>query len=175
MNSFVDARVALITLCIAAVSFGVPASAQSSTDLEPAAPADAVVVTEVQAGGAQIYACRRLANAFAWTLVGPEAILVNGDGTNFGTHTAGPAWTALDGSSVVADGAHPLVKLERPGAVPALLLSVVSRTGTGVLTPVRFVRRADTEGGRAPDGGCDAAHAGTTVARHYSAIYTFYR
>ncbi len=131
---------------------------------------------EVQAGGAQVYACRSLpSGAYAWTLVGPKAVLVNDDGSDFGTHAAGPTWMSVDGSKISADGAHPLEKVARANAVPALLLAVTSSEGNGILAGVRYVRRADTEGGLAPDGGCDAAHAGATAASHYSAVYTFYR
>ncbi|MBD5655044.1 MAG: DUF3455 domain-containing protein [Candidatus Eremiobacteraeota bacterium] len=143
---------------------------------EPPPPPGTTVVREVQAGGVQVYACRASANgAFQWTLVGPKAILVEDDGSDFGTHGAGPMWTALDGSSIVADGAHPLVKIDRPQSVPTLLLTVTTSHGDGVLSGVRFVRRSDTEGGLASTSGCDAAHANVTTASHYSAVYTFYR
>ncbi len=147
-----------------------------AADPEIPPPAGTTVVREVQAGGAQVYACRAAsAGAYQWTLVGPNAILVNEDGTNFGTHTAGPTWTATDGSAITADGAHPLATVKRSEGVPALLLSVTSSTGTGVLSGVRFVRRADTAGGFAPATGCDASHVNARIAKHYSAVYTFYR
>jgi hypothetical protein len=161
------------TIILTAAAFGGVARA---ADSEIPAPANAVVVREVQAGGAQVYACRQSpAGTYAWTLAGPNAILINADGTSFGTHSPGPTWTANDGSTIVADGAHPVTLVKRAGAVPALLLSVASSTGSGVLTGVRFVRRWDTLGGVAPDAGCDASHADARVAVHYSAIYTFYR
>jgi hypothetical protein len=148
-----------------------PAMAQSV-----AAPPGAVAIVEVQGGGAQIYVCRATASqTFAWKLVGPKAILVNDDGSDFGTHGAGPMWTAKDGSSIVADGAHPIARVDNPNSVPELVLRVTSATGTGILTPARFVVRSDTAGGLPPANGCDAAHENAIAARHYSAIYTFYR
>jgi hypothetical protein len=108
-------------------------------------------------------------------LTGPKALLVNDDGSDFGMHGAGPTWTAADGSSIRADGAHPLAVVKRAGAVPGLMLKVVSSNGSGALSGVQFVRRADTEGGAAPATDCDAAHAGATTAVHYSAVYTFFR
>lgn len=144
--------------------------------MQPSPPPGAVAVREVQAGGAQIYACRATASGpFAWTLVGPKALLINDDGSDFGTHSAGPTWTAADGSSISADGAHPLAKIESAQSIPALVLNVVSSKGQGILSGIRFVRRADTAGGRAPATGCDAQHADATTAVHYSAVYTFYR
>jgi hypothetical protein len=151
-------------------------TAVAAADPEIAAPAGATLVREVQAGGAQVYTCRQAADgSYAWTLAGPNAVLVDADGTTFGTHTAGPTWTASDGSSIVADGAHPLTVVRRPDAVPALMLSVATSSGNGVLSGVRFVRRWDTDGGVAPAGGCLASNAGARLAVHYSAIYSFYR
>jgi hypothetical protein len=108
------------------------AGAAPEPELTP--PPGATIVREVQAGGAQVYACR-----------------------------------------AAADGAHLLAVVKRAGAVPALMLKVVSSNGSGALSGVQFVRRADTEGGAAPATGCDAAHAGATTAVHYSAVYTFFR
>jgi hypothetical protein len=170
-NRYGAALVAAL-LVIAGGSAARPARA-ADTDIAP--PAGATVVRAVQAGGAQVYACRQTpSGAYAWSLVGPNAILVNNDGTSFGTHTAGPRWIASDGSAVVGDGAHPLAVVQRPNAVPALLLTTTS-SGTGVLTGVRFVRRSDTLGGVAPTDGCDAVHLDARAAVHYSAVYTFYR
>jgi hypothetical protein len=169
--------------CAAAAVFGVvllglgtAASADSVPEAALPPPPGASTVRQVEGGGAQVYACRSTPEGtFKWTLVGPKAVLTNEDGSDFGTHSAGPTWTALDGSSIVADGVHPLIKIDRPGSVPALLVSVTTSSGSGVLTGVRYVRRSDTAGGLPPATGCDAAHADATVARHYSAVYTFYR
>jgi hypothetical protein len=146
-----------------------------AADTEIPPPAGATVVRAVQAGGAQVYTCRQApSGAYQWSLVGPNAILVDNDGTTFGTHAPGPRWIAADGSAILGDGAHPLAVVQRPNAVPALLLTTTS-SGTGVLAGVRFVRRSDTLGGVAPTDGCDAAHANARAAVHYSAVYTFYR
>lgn len=163
-----------LVLFLSSASLGAPALAASAQQINP--PAGVAVVREVQGGGAQVYACRAAAGgSYAWTLLGPNAILVNDDGTRFGSHGNGPHWTADDGSTVRADGAHPLAVVKHPDAVPDLLLKVVSEQGSGVLSPVKFVTRTDTQGGLPPKTGCDAAHAGATAAEHYSAIYTFYR
>ncbi|MGP6191144.1 MAG: DUF3455 domain-containing protein [Vulcanimicrobiaceae bacterium] len=168
-------------LCTAALLLFLACSAESGTVAaaplpEITAPPGVAIVREVQGGGAQVYACRQAASgAYLWTLIGPKAVLIDDDGSDFGTHSAGPTWTAADGSSIVADSAHPLVKVDRAESVPSLLLTVTSSTGTGVLSGVRFVRRSDTKGGLAPLAGCDAAHLNATTAMHYSALYTFYR
>ncbi len=175
MSTFLRYSASIAFMALLASGFGrCPAAAEDS---EIPAPAGAAVVREVQAGGAQVYACRTAAGGtYQWALVGPNAILVSADGTSFGTHSAGPTWTAADGSSVVADGAHPVAVVKRAAGVPALLLRVESSSlSAGVLSGVRFVRRWDTLGGVAPATGCDAAHANARIAVHYSAIYTFYR
>ena len=173
MNVFAaQAAFAAFVLCAG----GAVQVARAQPDIEPTPPAGATVVREVQAGGAQVYACRaNPAGVYQWTLVGPKAVLIGDDGSDFGTHSAGPTWTAVDGSSIGADGAHPLQKIDRPQSVPALLLAVTSSHGEGVLSGVRFVRRAQTQGGTAPAAGCDAEHANATAASRYSAVYTFYR
>jgi Protein of unknown function (DUF3455) len=167
------AALLLFLACTSAGAAAAPAPAPAP-DLTP--PLGATLVREVQAGGAQVYACRAAAEGtYQWTLTGPKALLVNDDGSDFGIHGAGPSWTAADGSSIRADGAHPLAVVKVTGAVPALLLKVVASTGSGALSGVQFVRRADTEGGLPPLTGCDAAHTGATIAVHYSAVYTFFR
>jgi hypothetical protein len=167
------ARAAFV-LALLGTSLAATQSAVSAQQISP--PAGASAVREVQGGGAQVYACRAAAGGtYAWKLVGPNAILVNDDGTRFGFHGNGPHWTADDGSTVRADGAHPLAVAKHPGSVPDLLLKVTSASGSGALSGVRFVTRTDSQGGLPPAGGCNAAHAGTTAAEHYSAIYTFYR
>ncbi len=147
-----------------------------ASPVDDPAPPNATLVREVQGGGAQVYACRAASSgAFSWMLIGPRAVLINDDGTDFGTHSTGPTWTAIDGSMIGADGAHPVVKIENTHGVPTLLLHVNSSHGEGVLSGVRFVSRSDAEGGLPPSIGCDAAHVDATVASHYSAIYKFYR
>ena len=174
MNVMLSRAVATASFLLVTGPF--PSASALAAQDEPSPPPDTTVVREVQAGGAQVYACRPTATGqFKWTLTGPKALLINDDGTDFGTHSAGPTWTALDGSTIVADGAHPLAKIDRPQSVPALLLKVASAHGEGALGGVRFVRRADTEGGAAPASGCDATHVNATTASHYSAVYTFYR
>ncbi len=168
-------RLANVAIIVAGFIAVICPSANAQTTSEIVPPSGATVVAEVQGGGVQVYACRATAGNFAWTLVGPKALLVTDDGHDFGTHTAGPTWTSADGSSIVADGARPIFKVDRPNSVPALLLNVTSATGRGILTPARFVRRSDTEGGLPPVVGCDSKNSDATVARHYSAVYTFYR
>jgi hypothetical protein len=169
-------RVAAAALAVLFAFAAASATAEAQPVPDVTAPPGVTTVREVQGGGAQIYACHMTASdAYQWTLTGPKAILINADGSDFGTHGFGPAWTATDGSSIGADGAHPLAKADRAGSVPSLLLTVTSSRGSGVLNGIRLVRRSDTKGGLPPASGCDAGHLNATAASHYSAVYTFYR
>ena len=60
-----------------------------------------------------------------------------------------------------------------PNAIPWLLLRGKNQVGTGPLGSTAFIRRAETVGGAAPVGGCDAAHNGEQARMRYSALYEF--
>ena len=137
-------------------------------------PKTAVSVLEAEADGVQIYVCETKDSGFAWVFHGPEANLFDAQGRQIGTHFAGPSWKLADGSTVVgeklADAPAP-----EPHAVPWLLLRAKTHEGTGQLTAAAWIRRANTRGGTAPVGGCDAGHAGETARIRYSATYQFFR
>jgi len=59
-------------------------------------------------------------------------------------------------------------------SIPWLLVTVVDRSGDGVLAHVASVQRINTKGGKAPASGCDPAHVGQEVRAHYSADYVFF-
>jgi uncharacterized protein DUF3455 len=130
------------------------AVAQSDTQ----APEGQKAVLTATGKGVQIYSCQ---NA-QWVFQAPEATLFDSAGEAIGVHSAGPLWKFRDGRSVkgtvVAKGDAP-----KTGDIPWLLLK-----GEGSF---EFIRRSDTRGGVAPDGGCAE---GRTVRVNYSAVYTFY-
>jgi uncharacterized protein DUF3455 len=145
---------------------GVPAA------LDP--PANATLELAFPATGVQIYACSapKEGGAPAWVLEGPHAVL-NAGRDVAGIHFAGPTWQALDGSSL--KGAK-LAAADSPkgSAVPWLLLSATP-SGAGAFAKITHVQRLDTEGGKAPAGGCDAQHVGEKVLVPYRSNYFFYR
>jgi hypothetical protein len=110
---------------------------------------------------------------FVWSLKAPEAQLIDKRGNPFGKHFAGPSWEANDGSRVtgkaMANSPSP-----DPGSVPWLLVTVVTRSGEGVLAHVTSIQRINTKGGVAPTSGCDAAHGGSEYRAPYSADYSFF-
>ena len=153
-----------------------------------AAPNGATVAAHFKATGAQVYVCTATPSGpsgpglvsasagFAWTLQAPDAKLLDAAGVEVGTHGAGPSWKSLrDGSSVVgkkvaqADGTA-------PGAIPWLLLRTASTTPGGVFSPITFIQRVNTNGGKAPAVGCDASAAAVkaTVRVDYGADYYFF-
>lgn len=114
--------------------------------------------------GDQVYACVQ----GSWTLKGPDAKLLNQDGSVIGQHFAGPTWQLNDGSWVkgkaIANQAAP-----DGTSVPWLLLESVG--GAGRMKAVRFIQRTETHGGNAPGGGCSE---NATQRVPYTATYSFY-
>src|ERR1700738_1122349 len=138
------------------------AAAQQETQQVPQQlqpPAGEGLLLRVHAKGDQIYTCKGDAAQFTWVLKAPDAQLFDKDGKPFGKHFAGPTWEAHDGSRVsgkaVANAPSP-----DSDSIPWLLVTVVSRSGEGVLARVTSIERINTKGGRAPASGCDAAHTG---------------
>jgi hypothetical protein len=153
----------------AAVAFA--GLAHAADPLVPA-PQGAPLLLEVMADGVQIYACEAKGSGFDWVFKAPEANLFDQKGLQVGTHYAGPTWK-LDNGAVVGEAA---ARADAPasGAIPWLLLRAKSHEGSGVLSTVAFIRRAETKGGAAPTAGCDANHNGAQARMRYSALYQFY-
>ncbi|HEX6341888.1 DUF3455 domain-containing protein [Umezawaea sp.] len=86
-------------------------------------------------------------------------------------HSRGPVRVStVDGSAVEAaavDGAE----VDRPGAIPELLLKAKAVRGDGLLGGATYVQRLNTEGGVAPAGTCEPD---AQVSVPYTALCTFY-
>jgi hypothetical protein len=145
--------------------------AHAADELVPP-PKGAPLLLELEADGVQIYACEAKDQGVAWLFKAPEANLFDRQGRQVGTHFAGPTWKLSDSAvvgEVVGRADAPLA-----GAIPWLLLKAKSHEGSGVLSTVAFIRRADTKGGAAPTAGCDSAHKGELARVRYSALYQFF-
>lgn len=157
-------------------------SAELSTDICPAGvpgsltpAADQTLKSTFMGVGVQIYTCAIQANGgYLWTLVGPNANLLDDDGKLVGTHFIGPTWQGTDGSSVVA---KKLAGATVDAAnLPWLLLGATAHGAEeGRFSSITSIQRLSTVGGNAPPDGCDAAHAGSITQIPYSAQYVFYR
>ena len=110
---------------------------------------------------------------FEWSFKAPEAELFDSDGKKIGRHYAGPTWEANDGSKVVGE-----VKAKDngpdPNAIPWLLLSAKSTSGSGIFSQTQSIQRLNTVGGQAPAEGCNQAQFGKETRVPYKAKYYFY-
>lgn len=172
-----------LSLLLAASAAGHRASAATDDWMKPpqvpaalAVPAAATLTAHFRGVGAQVYACTAVAGTatYAWTLQKPDAKLLDRKGAPAGTHGAGPSWTSTDGSSVagkkLADAPAPSAD-----AIPWLLIKGEKTAGKGVFSGVTLVQRVNTQHGKAPAAGCDAATKGAEKRVDYSADYYFYR
>jgi Protein of unknown function (DUF3455) len=139
-----------------------------------APPPQAMLVAHFHATGAQIYVCKVSSEGSpAWTLKAPDATLFAVDGTEVGTHGAGPSWSVRDGSRVTA---KKIAQVNAPdgAGIPWLLLRVTSATGNGLLSSATYVQRVRTARGTTPTGGCLGATIDSEVRIDYAAEYYVY-
>jgi hypothetical protein len=162
---------ALLAGCATSPPSGGPAAPEA---LRP--QANQVMVLEAHATGVQIYECtasRDQPGRFEWVFKAPEAELFDQAGRKVGKHYAGPTWEALDGSKVVGE-----VKARDdgpdPNAIPWLLLSAKSNSGSGVLSQIKSVQRLQTVEGKAPAAPCGRDNAQQVARVPYKAAYYFY-
>ena len=162
------------SVLVAAICFALsgPAAGQEIPAQLKAPPGEELLL-RVHAKGEQIYACKGDGAKFAWTLKAPEAQLFDKDGKVFGKHFAGPSWEASDGSRVTGKA---IANVPSPdaGSIPWLLVKVLTHEGSGALSRATSIQRIDTKGGKAPEGGCDGAHAEQEARIAYTADYLFY-
>jgi hypothetical protein len=139
-------------------------------------PASQVLSLETQAAGVQIYECKAVKGdpaRFEWVFKAPEAELFDKAGKKIGRHYAGPTWESNDGSKVVGE-VRARDNGPDPKAIPWLLLSAKSTSGTGVFSKAQSIQRLYTAGGNAPALGCTRAEAGKETRVAYKAKYYFY-
>ena len=162
--------VSLVVVAGMLVSFAVQAQ---TVPPQIQAPGNEQLLLQVHAKGDQVYTCKGDAGSFSWTLKAPDAQLFDKDGKPFGKHFAGPSWESNDGSRVTGKA---VANVASPDAdsIPWLLVNIVGREGSGVLSRATTIQRINTKGGKAPASGCDAGHAGAEVRVAYSADYLFY-
>jgi hypothetical protein len=173
---FVAAAMLFCGALAAGEGAGQTQAAQRAIPANLAPPEGQVLQRELLGIGAQVYTCRASAMAAAgyeWTFTAPAAVLRDDAGAIAGTHFAGPAWQANDGSKVTAEVVERAPSSDT-SAIPWLLLRATPAGESGSFGGVAYIQRLDTTGGMAPAGGCDEAHAGAVVRVPYTAVYTFY-
>jgi hypothetical protein len=145
---------------------------QIPPSLQP--PAGEQLFLTLHAKGDQVYTCKEGATRVAWMLKQPDAQLFDKDGKPFGKHFAGPTWEANDGSRVIGQAAADAPSPD-PNSIPWLLVHVVRHEGNdGVLSRASAIQRINTQGGKAPESGCDSTTAGREIRVPYTADYLFY-
>jgi hypothetical protein len=139
------------------------------------APAEQLLTQQLHAKGVQIYQCKSSkedATRFEWSLLAPEAVLMDKTGKKVAKHYAGPTWEADDGSQVVG---QVVSRADSPGggSIPWLLLRAKSNSGRGRFASVASIQRLHTMGGNAPPA-CSASQVDQQLRVPYSADYYFY-
>jgi hypothetical protein len=160
--------------------FALTASAQPTVPDVPkdiAVPSGHKLLFKVEAKGVQIYkASEGKDGKLEWVLEAPLADLFDEKNQKAGWHYEGPAWEATDGSKVVRDKSEEVKSAPAPNpkeSIPWLLIKVKAAEGKeGKLSPVAYIQRLQTEGGKAP---ADApVRAGTKIGVAYKAVYYFH-
>jgi len=171
--------IAMTRVSVVALAVGCATSKVATIPVVPEnlrIPATEELSLETQATGVQIYECsanKDEPTRFEWIFKAPEAELFDRAGNKIGKHYAGPTWESNDGSKVVGE-----VKARDngpdPNAIPWLLLSAKSTSGTGVFSKTKSIQRVHTVGGKAPTEACSQALAGKVTRVGYKATYYFY-
>ncbi len=174
LNASVMASFAVVVLLSGGGGSAVARLPDAPEALRP--PADQVLALDALATGVQIYECSAGQDQpprFDWVFKAPEAELFDGKGRKVGRHYAGPTWESTDGSTVVGE-----VKARDagpdPSAIPWLLLSAKSNSGSGVFSQIKSIQRLQTAGGKAPSAPCSRDNAQQVVRVRYRAAYYFY-
>jgi hypothetical protein len=190
----------LVATLIAVALTGAPSPlhADGESASLPAVPGNLQVPTghvaylTARAVGTQNYVClrRTTGKGRAWSFLGPQATLFDGQGEQIATHflsanpleggTARATWQHSDDTSAawamaIASSADPAYVA--PNAIPWLLLRAVGAqdgpTAGDALSATAYIQRVDTVGGTAPPRSCPALGARLMVP--YEADYVFYR
>jgi len=174
LNASVTALFSIVALLPGCASSPAVRPPDAPEALRP--PADQVLALEALATGVQIYECAASQDQparFEWVFKAPEAELFDRTGRKVGKHYAGPTWESTDRSAVVGE-----VKARDGGpdasAIPWLLLSAKSTSGTGVFSQIKSIQRLQTVGGRAPSAPCSRDNVQQAARVPYKAAYYFY-
>jgi hypothetical protein len=131
--------------------------------------------------GTQDYQCTQASDGggtYAWSFVGPEAVLTDCNGAVIGNHVASdagptaPKWQSPDGTFVT--GKKLAASSPDASAVPWLLLQATAHGGSGILGRAGYIQRVNTTGGLAPTTMCDRTNVGATQKVSYAADYYFF-
>ena len=165
-DRLIEMRLGVVGLVLLGLLGRAQTSPKIPTNLKP--PANETLARRAQAIGDQVYIC----DGTNWTLLRPDAKLLDETGKQTGSHFGGPTWEWSDGSRVI--GRPAANAIPDPNSIPWLLLTAVDHQGEGVMKNVSSIQRVSTKGGKPPAQGCDASHKGQEYRSHYTAVYYFY-
>jgi hypothetical protein len=172
-------RPAVIAFLTLVISCPATLAAEPSAPEVPKVPEVIAVPTghkplfKFEARGVQIYKAVEREGKLAWDLEMPLAELFDGK-TRAGCHyDLPPAWEAADGSKVVKSGDAKSAKAPADDDIPWLLVPVKAAEGKeGKFSPVVYIQRLQTEGGKPPAE--LPKRVGSKIGVPYKAVYYFY-
>jgi hypothetical protein len=191
-------QIAAATMLVAMTAVAAPKAAGKDV-IPPPVPGDLQITDGStayligHAYGTQNYVCLPSPGGVAWTLIGPQATLLDDDGKQMITHFLSPnpdqngtpraTWQHSGDTSAVwaiAVKTSDDAAFVAPGAIPWLLLDVVGQeygpTLGDKLVRTLHIQRVNTSGGKAPASGCSSsADLGKRSFVPYTADYVFYR
>jgi hypothetical protein len=173
-------RIAPVLAALVAIFLPIASAAQPADPDVPkeiAVPAGYKLLLKVEAKGVQIYkSVEGKSGKLEWALEAPLADLSR-KGEKAGWHYEGPSWEASDGSKVVRDKAAEVKSAPAPNPtedIPWLLVKVIAEQDKhGTFSPVVYIQRLQTQGGKAPAE--LPKRVGTKRGVTYQAVYYFYR
>jgi hypothetical protein len=168
-----DIERAMAALVLAAAT-SICSAADAPDGLKPSA--GEILSLQSRATGVQIYVCSKRKDDpynYEWIFLAPEAELRDSSGKRIGRHYGGPTWESDDGSKV-SGAFRARDSGPDPNAIPWLLLTAKSNSGTGVFAKTTSIQRLDTTGGIAPAEGCGATQEGRVMRVPYTATYYFF-
>lgn len=173
LRIFPLARISFAVSLGVATALSACAAQTASLETTSIVPPEGEKVMTLEASGVQVYSCEfDSQHRLQWVFKSPSATLYDDHGTARVIHSAGPSWQEEDGSRIVGR-----VLAQKPSeakdSIPQLLLEVHSTGQNGTLTPIRYVQRINTVGGKMPGAACSSEHEAGSVP--YLAEYVFYR
>lgn len=159
------------------MSTTMPMYSQANLPAAVQVPAGNKVAMETVGVGEITYQCRAkkdMADQFEWVFVGPDAKLNDRSGKQVGKYYGPPAsWESMDGSKLT--GTQVAVAPNGAGNIPHQLVKANPAMGSGAMTGVTYIQRANTQGGVAPAAACAASNMGAKQIVMYQADYIFYK
>ncbi|HEV2909085.1 MAG TPA: DUF3455 domain-containing protein [Candidatus Eremiobacteraceae bacterium] len=176
----IEGRVAMLGLGIlttvilfALLGRVVRADELSALPAEFSIPASHHAFFSAPAAGDEIFRCTEDHGAYAWTLAGVDAKLLDSDGHVFAIQNDVATWVATDGSRA-SGNASKSITVRSTDSQPDTLYAITDRNAGGVLSQISDIIRDHVSGGLPPATACDASAVRRTVRVPFKADYIFF-